>query len=152
MSNDIFKSIGFKGVDDFQNSGSSFSNAKMPTELDDRSNLMQLFGTEKGSEGIKEEARIIQEIIKDLNSIRSTGQFVTEFNKKLDPKGADSLTEILDSQQERFRIVQEKILAERKALSIQIAQNNIQAKIQTELEVLQQNLQNRDIKAQTDLL
>ena len=144
--NDVFESIGVKG-------GVNAFSGQATTMPKDASVLKNLLGTGDTSE----QSRIVEEIKADLakgfnSDIKSTGTLSTTFTRKLEEPDAVTLTELLDLRKEQARVLQEQILAERKNLSIQIAQQNIQADIQEKMQLIQRNIRNRSIESENNIL
>ena len=139
---DIFEAVGIKGgVGNF----SQGDQIKMPENVNDMKDLL-------GTSSAEEQSRIMQEIIKNLPKVKTEGTMDTTFIRTLEEPDAQTLSEILDAQKERYRIIQETILAERKNLSIQIAQNTIQTKIQQDLSKLQQQANNTNLSQEGSMM
>jgi TP901 family phage tail tape measure protein len=139
---DIFEAVGIKGgVDNF----SQGDQIKMPENVNDMKDLL-------GTSRAEEQSRIMQEIINNLPKVKAEGTMDTTFTRNLEEPDAQTLSEILDAQRERYRIIQETILAERKNLSIQIAQNTIQTKIQQDLSKLQQQANNTSLSQEGSMM
>lgn len=139
---DIFEAVGIKGgVDNF----SQGDQIKMPENVNDMKDLL-------GTSSAEEQSRIMQEIINNLPKVKAEGTMDTTFIRTLEEPDAQTLSEILDAQRERYRVIQETILAERKNLSIQIAQNTIQTKIQQDLSKLQQQANNTSLSQEGSMM
>lgn len=139
---DIFEKVGVKGGVDAFNKDSKIT---MPENLNE---LKDLLGT-----GDKDQQkRIMDEIVANLPKVRQEGSMQTKFTRALEGADVQTLTEIIDLRKEQFRVVQEQILAERKNLSIQIAQQKIQTQIQAKLENLRQESSNRSMALDTNMI
>lgn len=159
-SNDIDRVaelMGFRGFDDGSMSPTDMLRAgvkigKVPTPDLKNEGIRKQFGDILGVNSEEDITNALRKVVTNIDEMVAGQKIKLDYTSDLDPKDAAVLETIIEDREIQAKILEAQIDAQRKGLSLQIAQNRIQAQIQSQLEVIAIEARNKAVKADTNLL
>ncbi len=114
-----------------------------------REDVASILGGEKD---IDQQRKIVSKIFEDIAKVSEQGYVEFQYVKDIVSQDAEKLEKILENNAKRATILEAQLQAEKKSLDLQVLQNNIQAKIQRDLDLISAQSKNNALGVETRLI
>lgn len=105
-----------------------------------------------GERDIDQQRKIVSKIFEDIAKVSEQGYVEFQYVKDIVSQDAEKLEKILENNAKRATILEAQLQAEKKSLDLQVLQNNIQAKIQRDLDLISAQSKNNALGVETRLI